>query len=534
MGTTSTGRAFVHLNDSEKKRGVAEGYFLSTDYLDSTQFVSDCATAMDMVEGAIVSMASLPNDTMRACGVLLAQLGQALRDPEKTKAVIAVQGMTTMGVSSVSMYGHPIFVIDNSTKQAGVRMLNTVLLHEAMHYADGDALVTIDLLERFKYELEDGSLTMKQVGVLSNMILDLSQDSSVSAACRRDRELGTYCDGPLLQDHACQMISDLIAGFKHGKMDDVPGLSEELNRLLDKTEASSNTKLDACTDLINLFLRLPESDDDALPEEVQVHVVCEPGSGGSGDSDEEGTSDEQGTGSSDPVSAEAARAEAEGEVAANIAKAAQMAGASGALDLVRIKFKPLRRPIDWKQQLSQVSTSAAAGSKPSIKKPYQPELYRGIVLPSKVDTHTNAVIVFDVSGSMVYGPEKLGVFLTEIRNALVSSVKNVHIVPFDHVVYPTVHYDRGSAGKLVDFQTPGGGGTVIDPAIKAVSDRGLLGGANLLILITDLYLSALPKPSQLPMQAHQVVWLVPPSCDSEYKQQIERAPQKYGRLFVVR
>lgn len=536
---------FIFLPEIAKHQGLPADYYVSDDYLNSSDFIEHNKQCTELLENAFAALLNIQSPTLIGAGVLLHQLGTPMADGKKAKQIIQKMGVQTMAVSAHDFYAHPYFVLFNVEfyGAAGTRVLNTVLLHEAKHYVDLDPSCTLGVLNRYRHDIDDGLINVKGVLKICNVGADIQHDTELANLFSADHTLSKFCDGPLARDHARYCIDMLYRSFdsidqkrKDASMPHVGDWEDDLGSWVEKTQRG-RAKLETCLDLFELYRKYelppdPNGDGHRMghPEDADVHVIVT-GQGEDGDGTGENPDDVDGDGI--PKDLDSAIQDADASQKANLEKTAQMAGNTGGFQMINTKFKPLTKPVKWDQALARASTDSAKGTKTTIRHPYQPELHRGIVLPTRRSTKCNALCIFDVSGSMLCSDPPLGEFLTSLRDALHSSVKRLDIVPFDNNVYPTLTYDKSSADKLAEFDTPGGGGTCIEPALEEAVKRGLHTEANLCIIVTDLYLTRLPTTQQLPLDPKEVVWLVNPSCHDEYRKQIQANPSKYGKLYIV-
>ena len=489
------------------------------EYVFSPQFEHHFNHARKVMDAALGSLLNLHPPTLRVAATLLGQL-KLTELGEYHLFYKSGTVVSTMAVSSTKLLFHPDLVLyyanvlnpSTDTKEITRRRkrLTTMLVHEAMHYVQGDT----QACDPYRISLADEPQKVNLIMSVSNLIFDAIHDESMANTVQNarrsstgDADLEQYLDEQMIRDHAGDV-------------------REALEQIMAELKANPSE----VADLLRALKQLTVDKQTALGQAVTVMAGSEgwnkppppppPDGGDGGDDGEDGTggnssdpgqpgkdrTPKRGGGLSqesedllnqnnhvvaDPIQSEPevdeqgnvkpdtrtpqdkAREQIENEQAeaeSNRHKAQSMAGEDTGLFNIKAKIEPTKKEVDWRKLLAgSVRSATRRGQKPSFRKYRQEEAMRGIYLPIKEDKLAHAAALMDVSGSVLWcGPQMLGQFIYSMTSAITQSGLNeLTILPFDGGAHKPFVVDRSSMHRIRrgGLDIGGGGGTQLTPTL---------------------------------------------------------------------
>jgi len=149
--------------------------------------------------------------------------------------------------------------------------------------------------------------------------------------------------------------------------------------------------------------------------------------------------------------------------------------------------------VDWRELLRRFWSEATPADY-SWMRPNRRHLWTGLYLPGVVREGVGEVaIAVDCSGSV--SARQLRLFEAEVRSILEGQrPERVYVLYFDAVIHKVETYE---AGKRIDLNPVGGGGTEFGPCFEWLDDRGIR--PQTLVFLTDLYGSFPPSAPSYPV-----------------------------------
>lgn len=471
--------------------------YAGADYVFDPLFEQRFNHARKIMDAALGSLLNLHPPTLRVAATLLGQLklielGE-YHDFYKSGAVV-----TTMAVSSTKLLFHPDLilyyanVLNPATDEKEItrrrKRLTTMIVHEAMHYVQGDTQAA----DPYRISLADQPDKVNLIMSVSNLIYDAIHDESMANTVQNSRgsstgdaDLEQYLDEQMIRDHAGDMREGLEQVLTDMEAD--PSEIADLLKMLKTLGMDKQTALGKCVTVMagsGGWNKKPPppiggtpgpcppqpndgggDEDEDSGEDSDSGKEQDSGGGASGTDPEPGDpgqTPKRGGGLSqqsedllnqnnhvvaDPVKDEPevdengnikpdtrtpqdkAREQIENEQAeaeSNRHKAKSMAGDETGLFNITTKIEPTKKELDWRKLLAGAIRSATRrGQKPSFRKYRQEEAMRGIYLPIKEDRQAHAAALMDVSGSVLWaGPEMLGQFVYSMTSAITQAGLN--------------------------------------------------------------------------------------------------------------
>lgn len=404
-------------------------------------------------------------------------------------ATVARSGVSTIAVgdrellvNGVAM-AHPEGLIRGEPELA-----RSVLLHEAMHII---LLHSVRMTECFRNLREQGLLdapgrtTTPTAMRIANLVLDVVVDSTAAAAIA---ELKSH-NHTMLTEHGASMqatLGEVIDQHCDGSID-----SAWLNRGVADQSLST---------------------DDAMRRIIGALVVPPPPPmAGGGDGDGDGDGGQGGSLSDDLADVEvhvrpleddspAACQNARTMTAAAVAAAGKQAGSQTALGRLCIDATEWLKPpkVSWQDQLTAIVSSLSDDL--SYEYAYQPELYRGVVLPDYKPGVGTLALAFDTSGSVMFDPVLRSQLLTEMADILATlPFERILFMPTDAEVKACIELAPGDPIPAEKFL--GGGGTSFDGPFRYIEQHSH--AIDVMLYFTDLYGSVHVDEPEYP-----TIWLI--------------------------
>ena len=520
------------------------GVSVHPDYLHSSLFAERCKEAHAALEQVLGNV--LVSNDMTLCGMasLISQLTIApakflcdmFREPQYR---LMPHPVRTMGVSHDTLVYHPdvvLWAVGRRVPLKGNRgvdlkarraRLLSVLLHEALHYSDGDLVLLLDY-----YQLLNMSPAIRQfVMEFQNMILDAIHDRALHDSLT-GTSAASQLDLPMLGQHAIDML-DMVE-------ETLVFLEVPRGAIDQYTLKIAHAGLSKGQAVNQAMLWFKQYLDRQPPAPAQGGEGAESGGEGAESGGMTGSgpalpapgsdgggghvlpcSAPEGEPDLTPASGREAKAlQQEVEVQTDNNKALAAAGLSpgeggGVLGLTH-QASRTQREIDWRQLLTDTLTSHASsgGTLPTFRRHRQQEALQRIYLPTRFTPQLEVAALLDVSGSMFCPGSGLGELIYTLTTVVTrAGCEELSIVPFDTACYPTVNVNQGNARNR-SFDFGGGGGTSLDMPLRELAKRidakeisSLSGSSGALLIATDAYVR-LPDPELIKrLGAGLVVWL---------------------------
>ena len=179
------------------------------------------------------------------------------------------------------------------------------------------------------------------------------------------------------------------------------------------------------------------------------------------------------------------------EMAVSAAQQIERQGGTLPNHLQKLVNELLTPKVDWKEVLSQHLLKTAGSEKRSWNMPHKRFVSRGLYLPACYSNTLKVGIILDTSGSV---QPIIKNFLSEV-NGIVKSFDGyeIHLVQCDAEVQSYDKYDCENPLDLehTEFETKGGGGTRLMPAIKYFEENNI--DVDCLTIFTDTYCEDMPE-----------------------------------------
>lgn len=507
-------------------------------YVFSPTFESRYNTARKVMDNALGSLINLNPPTLRVAAVQLGQLKLAeledWQDFYKHGAVVS-----TMAVSTTTLLFHPDLVLyfanmlnvtaDPAEITRRRKRMTTMIVHEAMHYVQGDTHACDPYRITFASEPAKINLIMSA----SNLVYDAIHDEGMADTIRQatstggaDATLDQYLDQDMIRDHAgeCrEMLSEMLTQLEctDSEIADTLKMLKQLNT--DKQTALSKTVTTMQGSAGWNQIQPPPTgggfpDPNADPQDGDDQDdqqdsgtggtsapspdsgPADPGKDPSNSPSSNGLSDDLNDklnqnnhvvpdplkpqpepDPSDPNPAprkspqDQAREQIEEEAAqgeSNRHKAQVMAGEDTGVFKLKPKMVKTEKQVDWRKVLQgAVRTAIKTGDVPSFRKHRQEEAMRGIYLPMKFSQEAHAACLMDTSGSVLWSGDMLGRFVYSVTGAIIAAGLNeLTILPFDggaHVPF-VVNKSNMNRYRTGQIEIGGGGGTDLNPTLDEV------------------------------------------------------------------